>query len=105
MVNAAELEIKDRHLLLTTPPDGHIIAVAESPQALKFPVRAEWSQAPCECPSVGLQDQVEQSICEHFCLEHLLSPHLPTNQVVNEFYFKVKWSILKQSCKVKKWKC
>lgn len=41
MVNAAELEIKDRHLLLTTPPDGHIIAVAESPQALKFPVRAE----------------------------------------------------------------
>ena len=83
MINAAELEIKDRHLLPTTSPDEHLIAVAESPQALNFPIRAEWSQAPYGCPSVGLQDQVEQSICEHFHLEYLLSPHPPTNQVVN----------------------
>ena len=41
MINAAELEIKDRHLLPTTSPDEHIIAVAESPQALNFPIRAE----------------------------------------------------------------
>lgn len=41
MINAVELEIKDRHLLPTTSPDEHIIAVAESPQALNFPIRAE----------------------------------------------------------------